>query len=170
MKKFIIKNQPWTTLIARLVLGGVLLVAGGLKVINPTESANATAAYKILPTSLAHLVGYALPWVEVIIAIFLILGYMVRPAAVLGGLIMLVFIAAIISVWARGMLIDCGCFGGGGELDPSLAAQVHRTYFIEIMRDLGLALCALYLYLFPYGKISIEKYQEPELVSTIPEE
>jgi hypothetical protein len=70
---------------------------------------------------------------------------------------MVVFIGAIASVWARGMLIDCGCFGGGGEIDPSLAAEVRRTYFIEIMRDLGLALSALYLYFFPYGKLSIEK-------------
>jgi uncharacterized membrane protein YphA (DoxX/SURF4 family) len=82
---------------------------------------------------------------------------MVRPAAVVSGLIMVVFIGAIASVWARGMLIDCGCFGGGGEIDASLASEVRRTYFIEIMRDLGLALAALYLYFFPYGKFSIEK-------------
>lgn len=157
MKKFNLKFQPWITLLARIALGGVLLVAGGLKVTKPTESANATAAYKILPTDIAHIVGYALPWLEVAIGLLLIFGVMVRQTAVFGGLIMLIFIAAIISVWARGMLIDCGCFGGGGALDPSLAASVHRTYFIEIMRDLGLALCALYLYFFPYGKFSIEK-------------
>ena len=57
----------------------------------------------------------------------------------------------------RGILIDCGCFGGGGVIDPSKAAEVHRTYFIEIMRDLGLALCALYLYFYPYGLFGVEK-------------
>ena len=144
-------------MLARLVLGGVLLAAGGLKVLKPTESANAVAAYKILPTNLAHLVGYALPWLEVALALLLIVGFMVRPAAVLSGLIMVVFAIAIASVWARGMLIDCGCFGGGGEIDPSLASEVRRTYFIEIMRDLGLALAGLYLYFFPYGKLSLEK-------------
>ena len=142
---------------ARLTLGGVLLVAGGLKIFKPTESANAVAAYKLLPTDLAHLMGYALPWLEVAIGLLLIFGFMVRPAAVLSGLIMVVFIGAIASVWARGMLIDCGCFGGGGEIDPSLASEVRMNYFIEIMRDLGLALAALYLYFFPYGKLSIEK-------------
>lgn len=144
-------------MLARLVLGGVLLAAGGLKVLKPTESANAVAAYKILPTNVAHLVGYALPWLEVALALLLIVGFMVRPAAVLSGLIMIVFAIAIASVWARGMLIDCGCFGGGGEIDPSLASEVRRTYFIEIMRDLGLALAGLYLYFFPYGKLSLEK-------------
>jgi len=157
MKNFNDRFQPIITVLARLVLGGVLLVAGGLKVLKPTESANAVAAYKILPTNVAHLTGYALPWLEVALALLLIFGFMVRPAAVLSGLIMVVFIGAIASVWARGMLIDCGCFGGGGEIDPSLAAEVRRTYFIEIMRDLGLALSALYLYFFPYGKLSVEK-------------
>ena len=157
MKQFNLRFQPVITLLARLVLGGVLLAAGGIKVFKPTESANAVAAYKLMPTELAHLIGYALPWLEVAIGLLLILGIMVRPAVILSGLIMVVFIGAIASVWARGMLIDCGCFGGGGEIDPSLASQVRRTYFIEIMRDFGLALTALYLYFFPYGKLSFEK-------------
>jgi uncharacterized membrane protein YphA (DoxX/SURF4 family) len=157
MKSLNARFQPYLSLLARLLLGGVLLVAGGLKVTKPTDSANAVAAYKLLPTNLAHLLGYALPWLEVAIALLLIVGIMVRPAAIAGGLIMVIFIGAIASAWARGLIIDCGCFGGGGELDPSLASQVHRTYFIEIMRDLGLALCGLYLYFFPYGKLSFEK-------------
>jgi uncharacterized membrane protein YphA (DoxX/SURF4 family) len=157
MRKLNDRFQPVVTLVARLILGGVLLAAGGLKVFKPTDSANAVAAYKLMPTELAHLIGYALPWLEVAIGLLLIVGFMVRPAAVLSGLIMIVFIGAIASVWARGMLIDCGCFGGGGEIDPSLASEVRMNYFIEIMRDLGLALAALYLYFFPYGKLSIEK-------------
>lgn len=157
MKNINARFQPYITLLARLLLGGVLLVAGGLKVTKPTDSANAVAAYKLLPTNVAHLFGYALPWFEVAIALLLILGFMVRPAAIAGGLIMVVFIGAIASAWVRGLIIDCGCFGGGGELDPALADQVHRTYFIEIMRDLSLALCGLYLYFFPYGKLSLEK-------------
>ena len=157
MRKLNERFQPVITLLARLILGGVLLVAGGLKVFKPAESANAVAAYKLMPTELAHLIGYALPWLEVAIGLLLIIGLLVRPAAVLSGLIMFVFIGAIASVWARGMLIDCGCFGGGGEIDPSLASEVRMNYFIEIMRDLGLALAALYLYFFPYGKLSIEK-------------
>jgi uncharacterized membrane protein YphA (DoxX/SURF4 family) len=157
MRKLNDRFQPVVTLLARLILGGVLLAAGGLKVFKPTDSANAVAAYKLMPTELAHLIGYALPWLEVAMGLLLIIGFMVRPAAVLSGLIMIVFIGAIASVWARGMLIDCGCFGGGGEIDPSLASEVRMNYFIEIMRDLGLALAALYLYFFPYGKLSIEK-------------
>jgi uncharacterized membrane protein YphA (DoxX/SURF4 family) len=151
------KFQPFITLLCRLLLGGVLLVAGGLKAFKPSESAGAVAAYKILPTDIAHLIGYALPWLEVALGILLIIGLTTRLAAIAGTAVMIIFIAAIISVWARGILIDCGCFGGGGEVDPSKAAEAHSAYLKEILRDLGLALTGIYLYFFPYGRLSIEK-------------
>jgi len=151
------KYQPFITLLCRLLLGGVLLVAGGLKAFKPSESAGAVAAYKILPTDIAHLIGYALPWFEIALGILLIIGLTTRLAALAGTAVMIIFIAAIISVWARGILIDCGCFGGGGAVDPSKAAEAHRSYLLEILRDLGLALSGTYLYFFPYGRLSIEK-------------
>jgi len=157
MKNFNTKHQPLITLVFRVILGGVLLVAGGLKAFKPSESAGAVAAYKILPTNLAHIIGYALPWLEIALGILLIIGLSARLAAVVGTVVMLVFVAAIISVWARGILIDCGCFGGGGAVDPSKSAEAHRAYLLEILRDLGLALTGIYLYFFPYGRLSIEK-------------
>lgn len=157
MKRINIKYQRFITLFGRLILGGVLLAAGGLKAFVTAEAASAVAAYKILPTKMAHIVGYALPWLEIAIGLLLIIGISIRMASVVAAAIMVIFIGAIISVWARGMLIDCGCFGGGGAIDPSLAAQVHRTYALEIARDTGLALIALYLYFFPYGLLSVEK-------------
>ena len=151
------KFQPIISLVSRLLLGGVLLVAGGLKAFKPDESAGAVAAYKILPTNIAHLMGYALPWLEIAIGVLLIIGLSIRFAAVVATAVMLIFVVAIISVWARGILIDCGCFGGGGAVDPSKAAEAHRAYLVEILRDLGLALTGIYLYFFPYGLLSIEK-------------
>lgn len=140
-----------------MILGATLVAAGGLKAFVPAEAASAVAAYKILPVQMAHVVGYALPWLEISIGLLLIFGLTIRMASVVAGGIMVIFIGAIISVWARGLLIDCGCFGGGGAIDPSKAAAVHRTYAVEITRDLGLLLVALYLYFFPHGIFSVEK-------------
>jgi uncharacterized membrane protein YphA (DoxX/SURF4 family) len=39
--------QPWLTLVARLILGGVLLAAGGLKIGNLQKSAMAVRAYEM---------------------------------------------------------------------------------------------------------------------------
>lgn len=157
MKRFNSRYQKSITFIGRLILGATLIAAGGLKAFVPAEAASAVAAYKILPLQMAHVVGYALPWLEMAIGLLLIIGISIRMASVVAGGIMVIFIGAIISVWARGLLIDCGCFGGGGAIDPSKAAAVHRTYAVEITRDLGLLLVALYLYFFPHGIFSVEK-------------
>ena len=57
--------QPWLTLLARLILGGVLLAAGGLKIGNLQKSAMSVRAYELLPTDLANFFGYVLPWIEI---------------------------------------------------------------------------------------------------------
>ena len=75
--------------------------------------------------------------VEIAVGLLLVLGLFTRPAAVVGGLLMVAFLIGIISAWARGLTIDCGCFGGGGTI---AAAQTH--YLSETLRDVGLALCA----------------------------
>ena len=157
MRTFNERNSNLITLVGRLLLGGILITAGGLKAFVPAQAASAVAAYKILPTQSAHILGYGLPWLEIAIGFLIIIGLSVRMAAVIAGVLMLLFIGAIISVWARGLLIDCGCFGGGGTIDPAKAAQFHRNYSLEIARDLGLAITALYLYFFPYGLLSIDK-------------
>ena len=105
-----------------------------------------------MPTDLAHLVGYALPWVEVAIGLLLILGIMVRYSAIFSGIIMVIFIAAIASVWARGLLIDCGCFGGGGQVEPGEA-----NYLTPLLRDAGLAALGIYLFLYPRSKFALDK-------------
>ena len=160
MKNFLIAKQEWITTLFRFGFGAFLLYAGGVKALDPASSANAIAAYKILPTDLAHLAGYILPWFEVAIAIFLILGIFIRPAAIASALLMLMFAGAIASVWARGMLIDCGCLGGGGALDPSQATEARIDYAIAIVRDLAFVGMCLYIFKYPYGKLSLDKKPE----------
>ncbi len=148
----LMKIQPWLTLLFRLVLGGVLLVAGGLKVGNPQKSAMAVRAYELLPIEIANFFGYVLPWFEIGVGALLILGVAVKISAFLGGATMLIFILAISQAWARGLSIDCGCFGGGGAIDPS-----QTKYLEEILRDIVFMLMAIYLYRFPSGRFALEK-------------
>ncbi len=146
------KFQPWLTLLARLILGGVILAAGLLKVTHPAKSAMAVRAYEVLPITIANFLGYALPWVEVGIALLLIIGVAVKPGAWAGGFLMVLFIIAISQAWARGLTIDCGCFGGGGQV-----AKGETKYLEEILRDTGLTLLALYLVKFPRGRFALDR-------------
>ena len=141
----------WVGLFARLALGGVLIVAGALKIPTPYKAAAAMRAYELLPNSLASVFGYILPWFEVGLGLLLILGVATRFSGLIGGLLMLLFIGAIGSAWARGLSIDCGCFGGGGEIDPK-----DTKYLEEIIRDFALAICGIYLYFRPYSRFALD--------------
>jgi uncharacterized membrane protein YphA (DoxX/SURF4 family) len=144
--------QPWLTLLARLILGAVLLVAGALKVPNLPKSAMAVRAYEMLPIPIANFLGYTLPWIEIGLGLLLIVGVTVKISGALGALTMLAFIIAIAQAWARGLSIDCGCFGGGGTIDPE-----DTKYLSEIIRDIGLMGLGIFLYLYPKGRFAIEK-------------
>ena len=144
--------QPWLTLLARLILGGVLIVAGALKIGNLQKSAMSVRAYEMLPIWLANFFGYALPWVEIGIGALLILGVAVRIMGALGALIMLGFIIAIAQAWARGLSIDCGCFGGGGTIDPE-----DTKYLSTILRDIGFLALGVFLYFYPKGRFALDK-------------
>jgi uncharacterized membrane protein YphA (DoxX/SURF4 family) len=144
--------QPWLTLIARLILGGVLLVAGALKIGSLQKSAMAVRSYELLPVPLANFLGYTLPWIEIGVGLLLIVGVLVRISGLIGAVTMLAFIIAIGQAWARGLSIDCGCFGGGGAIDPE-----DTKYLSEIIRDIGLLLLGIYLYFYPKGRFSVDK-------------
>jgi uncharacterized membrane protein YphA (DoxX/SURF4 family) len=139
-------------LVARLVLGTVFLVAGGLKVTTPESLAKATQAYQVLPHDLAAYVGYALPTIEVILGLLLLLGLFTRISAVLTSLMLVAFIAGIAQAWARGLTIDCGCFGGGGTV-----AADETSYLPRILEDLGMLACGLWLSWRPRSLLSIER-------------
>ena len=130
----------WAGLAARLVTGVVWLVAGGLKITQPDASVNAVRAYQLLPSSVAEAVGLALPAVEVVVGLALVLGVLTRGAAVVSALLFVAFIVGIASVWARGIEIDCGCFGGGGA-----QAGAASAYPWEIARDAALLAASLFV-------------------------
>lgn len=147
------KYFPWIGFFSRLVLGGVLLAAGLLKYQHLDKSQMAVRAYELLPISLANFLGIILPFIEIAIGILLIIGAAVRISALIGGALMTAFIIGISQAWARGLSIDCGCFGGGGQVEPGTA-----NYLPELLRDAGLALLAIYLLRFPQSKFGLDRH------------
>ena len=128
----------WIGLLARLVVGGVWIWAGVLKVPHPEESVTAVRAYQLLSPSLADGVGRVLPMLEVVVGACLVVGLLVRVTGVVSAVLQLAFIVGIASVWSRGIHINCGCFGNGGY-DP----DAFSKYPWEIARDTGLFLLSV---------------------------
>jgi uncharacterized membrane protein YphA (DoxX/SURF4 family) len=138
-------------LLARLVLGAVLVVAGWVKIIDITGSVQSVLAYELFSYEVARVVGTMLPVVEIAVGLLLVAGLLTRASAALGGLLMVVFIAGVASAWARGLAIDCGCFGTGGPVDPE-----DTRYLSEILRDVALLALAAWLVVRPRTTLSLD--------------
>ena len=139
-------------LLARLVLAGVFLVSGGIKAWDARETIVAVRAYQLLPESLVGTVAAILPWFELALGVLLLVGLATRLAAILAGVVMVTFIAAVASAAVRGLSIDCGCFGGGGEV-----AAGQTAYTEEILRDLAFLALAVYLAIRPDTPLSVDR-------------
>jgi uncharacterized membrane protein YphA (DoxX/SURF4 family) len=142
----------WISTAARLGLAAVFLVAGATKVGDLAASARAVNAYRLMPFETAKVVGAILPFVEITLGLLLLAGIAVRLSAGIAAVLLVIFIAGIVSAWARGLRIDCGCFSSGGDLG---AGQVP-TYGREILRDLGFLVLAGVLLWRPRTRFSVD--------------
>ncbi len=143
--------KQWIALVARLVTGSVWIAAGVIKLGDPAASIRAVRAYDLLPEAIVATVGTALPVVEVLIGVCLVLGLLTRAMGVLSALLFIAFIIGISAAWARGLQIDCGCFGGGGEIENATS-----KYPVEIARDVGLLLLSAWLVVWPRSRWSLD--------------
>lgn len=150
--------MTWLGVVARLVVGGVWLAAGLLKIPDPAENVRAVRAYQLLPESMVPTVGHALPVAEILIGVCLIAGVLVRVNAALSVVLLLAFIIGISAAWARGMSIDCGCFGGGGGPAENAAAK----YPWELARDFGLLLLSGWLLYRPRSPFALDNLLFPD--------
>jgi uncharacterized membrane protein YphA (DoxX/SURF4 family) len=144
--------QPWLSTLARVALGAVWVVAGATKVADLAESVRAVRAYRLLPETVVPIVGAGLPFVEIALGLLLIAGVGTRIAAAVSVVVLTVFVAGIVSAWARGLRIDCGCFGGGGDL----GAAVKPAYGAELARDVGLVALGTFLLWWPLSRWSVD--------------
>jgi uncharacterized membrane protein YphA (DoxX/SURF4 family) len=130
--------------LARLGLAAVWLISGGLKAADPLQTTVAVHAYDVLPPIGVEIVAALLPWVEIALGLLLLAGLGTRLVAVLSGLLVLAFMAGVAQAWARGLTIDCGCFGGGGQV-----AVGQTRYVQELLRDTGFLVMAAWLAVRP---------------------
>ncbi|MDH3196741.1 MAG: DoxX family membrane protein [Candidatus Krumholzibacteria bacterium] len=105
----------WLGLASRLLVGVVLLYASWDKVQNPQSFAISVRAYELLPVSLSNLFALVMAWSELVAGAMLVMGVLVRPAAGAAFLLFALFTVALATALVRGMVIDCGCFGSGGD-------------------------------------------------------
>jgi uncharacterized membrane protein YphA (DoxX/SURF4 family) len=104
-------RHRWLLLLFRVIVGGVFIWAGALKIADPLGFAQSIKNYQVVPPGLAFLIAVVLPWVEVLSGAFLIIGVFKRSSALLISLLLIGFIGLVALALVRGIDTSCGCFG-----------------------------------------------------------
>ena len=149
-------GRAWVTptlgLLLRLGLAAVWFTSGFAKAGDPRETRVAVRAYQLLSPGVADAVAAILPWLEIGAGVLLLFGLATRLAGALSALLLVAFLVGVISAAARGLSIDCGCFGGGGQV-----AAGQTAYSWEIVRDSVFLLAAGYLIVRPWSWFSVDR-------------
>jgi len=110
-------RHPAAHWLLALVVGGIFVYASLSKIADPRAFAKIVYHYQVIGPSAslgfvpANLVAVALPWLELIAGVLLIVGLWRREAAVVTAVMLGVFVVAVASTLARGIDIqNCGCF------------------------------------------------------------
>ncbi len=111
---------------ARLALGLVFLLASLDKIVHPEGFARLVDNYHLIPEVLVPGLALVLPWIEAVCGLFLCAGSLTRGASLTLGLLLLVFMSALGLNLARGLNVDCGCFGTAAGAGHGLGLALAR--------------------------------------------
>ena len=149
-------------LLVRVGLAAVWLVSGAIKVSDLNQTYIAVQAYDLLPAGAVSVVAAGLPFLELVLGVLLLAGLGTRVVAIVSGIVLLAFIGGVAQSWARGLTIDCGCFGGGGQVTAG-----ETQYPQEIARDIGFLLLAVWLTVRPRSPWSLDGWLSVREVETV---
>jgi uncharacterized membrane protein YphA (DoxX/SURF4 family) len=104
-------SHPYLHMALRLFLGGMFILSAASKLPDHTEFEEVVKNYDLLPDFMAVAYANALPWIELLVGVYLLLGILIRPSAVVTMLMGISFIVANVSSIVRGEEVCGSCFG-----------------------------------------------------------
>ena len=138
-----ILSHPFVNLMLRLFLGGTFILSAVTKLPHHSEFVEIVKDYDLLPNFLATGYGNALPWIELVVGVYIILGILPKFSATVIILMAFSFMLANIRSIARGE-DRCGtCFG------ETITLPVWQAMTIDIL----ILIAALILLLVPGKKL-----------------
>jgi uncharacterized membrane protein YphA (DoxX/SURF4 family) len=130
--------SPWLTVRVQIALGVLFIAAALSKIVDPPGFAHMIYNYRLVPGAFVNLMALAMPWLELLAGVGLVLGIWTRTSAATIGTLLVVFVFAISVNLARGHAIDCGCFdmsAAGRSFDERLSDMRW-----VVIRDFGMLL------------------------------
>jgi len=123
--------------IVDLIVGGIFVYAGVVKVLDPVQFANDIDNYKTLPWFVSVRLAVYLPWLEIFCGLALIFRFLYRGGLSILTVLIAVFIGVTIAAKMRGLDITCGCFGH---------ASKNWNFSTHLVLDLLILLAAVVLF------------------------
>ena len=134
----------------RLALAAVFIYAGVVKILDAQRFALDVQHYELTPWTVSVLVAVYLPWLEVVAGIALILRRQQLGALVALGGMMAIFLSALLSAWARGLDISCGCFGRESR-------NIQTNFPLLLAQDLALLFVIGFLFAMEVRRAKAER-------------
>jgi len=126
-------RHPRVILVAQVWIGLVFLAAALGKISDPAAFAKQIHYFRLLPMGFENTVAIMLPWIELLAALALLLRYQPRSGGLVTAGLMVLFVVVVAAALARGLDIECGCFG------TSDASRVGAAKLLENIGLLALA-------------------------------
>jgi putative oxidoreductase len=131
MKDFL--HNKYFQIIIRVIIGAVFIYASVGKLFHPAEFAKAILRYELLPLGLVNIQAIVMPWIEFTIGILLIIGIFKKGTSMLATISLVLFLFALISAYARGLDISCGCFSLEETSSKSdILSRIIQDFFMLI--------------------------------------
>ena len=104
----------------RIFIGLILMVSGFEKAISPYQNfMYVIQGYEFLPSWGEKMVALSMPWMELIVGIFLVLGLWIEISLKSALLLFAGFIVIVGQALIRHLPLDqCGCFGDNFHIPP----------------------------------------------------
>ena len=144
-------NNKFLLFVLRTILAFVFIYAAILKIAEPGDFSQAIANYKLLPDISINVLGIILPWIEISAGILLLFGVAVKENSVIISGMLIVFIIAIGISLARGLNIDCGCFG---------TANGNQIGLLKLLQNIGLLVIGIILIIYNSTFLSMNKIEQ----------
>ena len=118
--------------IARLILGVIFIYASYDKILHPKAFAEIIYNYQILPDGLINVTAIFLPWLELLMGIFLIMGFWMSGTVIWCNTLLAMYIGALWFNLARGLDINCGCFSTTKGSSISIETVLWDVAFLTL--------------------------------------
>ena len=136
--------------LVRFGMAAVWIIAGIQKLDARMEVTQAIEAYGSFTPEWSGYLAYLIGPLERMGGVLLLLGLFLREASAVAAVVLVLFMVGISQAWARGLVIDCGCFG----YDPADVSQ-GMNYALTLLRDATFLVLTLWTIWRPYRRYAL---------------